>query len=137
MNRLILLSAAAVALVISPAAFAKGDETETAVKSAAPAAEDGTPVRLVAWDGDFELLKTSRRMRIWRSHIAFNLTVDAEGKPTDCELTETFRMRRISDSLCEILIEHHTFEPALDASGNAIAGNYSSRISYQEMRDRL
>ncbi|WP_108791156.1 hypothetical protein [Erythrobacter sp. Alg231-14] len=95
------------------------------------------PVQLVSWDGDFEFMKTSRRLRIWRSHIAYNLTVDAEGNATGCELTETFRMRRVSDSLCAVLMEHHTFEPAHDESGTPVAGEYSARLAYAEMYERL
>lgn len=103
-----------------------------------PSAGGGmSPVRLVSWDGDFELMKTSRRMRIWRSHIAYRLTVDAEGNATHCELTETFRLRRVTDTLCDVLMEHHTFEPAHDESGAAVESSYTSRISYQEMRERL
>ncbi len=98
---------------------------------------DEMPVQLVSWDGDFELMKASRRMRIWRSHIAYSLTVDAEGKATDCVLTEPFRMRRVSDRLCEVLMENHTFKPAHDANGQAVEGSYTSRISYQEMQERL
>jgi hypothetical protein len=104
---------------------------------AAAQATGEMPVQLVSWDGDFELMKASRRMRIWRSHIAYNLSVDAEGKATGCELTETFRMRRISDTLCEVLIAHHTFEPANDASGTPIAGEYSARIAYADVYERL
>ncbi len=115
----------------------RADDASALDEAAAEAAQGAAPVQLVSWDGDFELMKTSRRLRIWRSHIAYNLTVDAEGKATGCELTETFRMRRVSDTLCEVLMAHHTFEPAHNAEGAAIEGNYSSRISYQEMLERL
>jgi len=112
----------------------QSDEVASTVEASTMKA---APVQLVSWDGDFEFMKTSRRMRIWRSHIAYRLTVDAEGNPTDCELTETFRMRRVSDRLCDVLMAHHTFEPAQDESGNAVEGDYSSRLSYREMQDRL
>lgn len=130
MNRLTLLSAAVAALIFTPAAMA-GDSVGTVERMAE------TPVKLVSWDGDFELLKTSRRLRIWRSHLAYTLTVDSEGKVTDCELTESFRMKSVTTSLCDILSEHHTFEPALDASGQPTEGSYSARISYLELREKF
>jgi len=149
---LALLSAPAAALTLTPAGSAVEDmEKKTEEHVAARAIETrpmeeqveeaetsaAMPVQLVSWDGDFELVKTSRRMRIWRSHIAYSLTVDAEGNATDCELTETFRMRRITLRLCDVLMAHHTFEPAQDENGTAVEGTYSSRISYQDMMERL
>lgn len=132
MIRPTMLLAAGAALFLTSAAMAKDDAAV-----AEPAHSGATPARLVSWDGDFELLKESRRMRIWRSHIAYRLTVDAQGKVTDCELTETFRMSRINESLCGILSEHHTFEPALDASGTPVEGSYSATMSYADIRARM
>ena len=147
-----LLTAPAAALTLTPVGpAAEEHEAQTEEHVAARAiqtrmddeqVEDASdtaamPVQLVSWDGDFELMKTSRRMRIWRSHIAYSLTVDSQGNATDCELTETFRMRRVSLRLCDVLMEHHTFEPAIDETGTAVEGTYSSRISYQEVMDRL
>ncbi|MHA7818060.1 MAG: hypothetical protein ACX930_00255 [Erythrobacter sp.] len=130
MNRIAMLTAATAALALTPAAMA-GDSVDTVEKTAE------TPVKLVSWDGDFELLKESRRMRIWRSHLAYTLTVSAEGKVTDCAFTDAFRMRRVSMVLCDILSEHHTFEPALDASGAPVEGSYSAEVSYMELREKL
>lgn len=132
MTRFPMLLAASAALFLSPAAMAKDD---AAVVD--EVASEGTPAKLVAWDGDFELLKTSQRMRIWRTHLGYTLTVDPEGKVTDCELTEAFRMRRINESLCGILSEHHTFEPAMDANGNPVEGSYTATLSYAEIRERM
>ena len=56
---------------------------------------------------------------------------------TDCELTDEFRMRRINESLCGILSEHHTFEPAMDASGTPVEGSYTTTLSYAEIRERM
>lgn len=138
MNRLFTLSAAAAALTLTPAVLAhdEGVHPHGAEDQVEAAVGEATPVRLVSWDGDFELLKTSRRLRIWRSHVAYRLTVDAQGNATECELTEQFRMRRINETLCDVLLEHHTFEPAMDASGMAIEGSYEAQISYREMIER-
>jgi hypothetical protein len=137
MNRLAMLPAAFLALALSPAALAKDDAGEMVQHSASGEATGEAPVRLVSWDGDFELMKTSRRMRVWRSHLAYRLTVDAEGNVTGCELTESFRLKHVTDSLCDVLSEHHHFEPAQNAAGEPVEGSYSSRIAYADVRDRL
>lgn len=140
MNRFAILTAATAAIALAPAAMAKDDDGQArmgTVGMQSSQSGDSMPVRLVAWDGDFELMKTSRRMRVWRSHLAYRLTVDAKGNVTDCELTETFRLRHVSETLCDVLSEHHTFEPAQNAEGEAIEGSYSSRIAYADVRDRL
>lgn len=137
MTRILTMAAATAALLAAPAALAGNDNAEGHVEGLElVSAEGATPVRLVSWDGDFELLKTSRRLRIWRSHLAYRMTVDAEGNATGCELTESFRRAYVSERLCDILMAHHTFAPAQDANGTPIEGSYSSRISYMEMRER-
>lgn len=142
MNRFLMLSGVAAALAFAPAVSAEdgagNDDVGGHVEGLSGASiTDATPVRLVSWDGDFELLKTSRRLRIWRTHVAYRMTVDAEGNVTSCELTESFRRAYISQSLCDILSEHHTFEPALDDTGTPVEGVYTAQLSYQEMRDRM
>lgn len=134
MIRLLSLSAALAALVSTPAVMAD-DQTDNRT-SASSAITSAAPVRLVEWDGDFELLKTSRRLRIWRSHLAYRMTVDAQGNATGCEITDSFRRSYVSETLCEILMEHHTFEPAHDESGAPVEGAYTARLSYMEMRER-
>lgn len=130
MIRFSLLPAAVAALVLTPAAMAEHpDGTQ--------AAQGESPVRLVSWDGDFELMKVSRRMRVWRSHLGYELSVDEQGNVTDCELTQSFRMRRVSDTLCDVLSKHHTFEPARNANGEPVEGTYTARISYRELAERL
>ncbi len=94
-------------------------------------------VRLVSWDGDFELLKTSRRLRVWRSHLAYQLEVDAEGKATDCKVFNEFRRTYVNEKLCEVLVNHHAFEPAHDASGQPVPSEYTARISYMDLRERV
>lgn len=105
-------------------------------------AGDGTarskvkPVRLVSFDGQREFLKTSSRLRVWRDAVSYRLEVDAAGAPTECKLTEEFRMNYVNDKLCEVLLKHHTFAPAVDAAGVAVAGHYEGRLSYRELREK-
>lgn len=123
------LAAAIAALALTPAVMAKdGDDRD------AKTTVEGTPVKLVSFDGEQELLQKSSRMRIWRSHLAYKLTVDAEGNVTGCELTEKFRRAYVSRQLCKLLVANHTFEPARDASDQPVEGSYTNRISYVDLR---
>lgn len=129
MLRFASLTAAAAALAFTPAAIAN-DAAEVA-----PAAE-ARPAKLVEFDGGWEVLKTSARLRVWRSHLAYKLSVDADGNPTDCELTEKFRRTYVNKKLCSVLLKTHRFEPARDASNHPVAGNYSNSLSFKELREQ-
>lgn len=103
---------------------------------AADDAEEATPVKLVSFDGEWAFLKTSKRLRIMRSAIDYTLTVDEAGEVTACKLDAEFRRTYINERLCDVLVEHHTFEPAHDASGTAVPGSYSARLVYADLRER-
>jgi hypothetical protein len=45
-------------------------------------------------------------------------------------------MNYVNEKLCEVLLKHHTFEPALDASGAATEGSYEGRLNFMEMREK-
>lgn len=104
------------------------------------AQNDGTarskvkPARLIEFTGDREFLKESSRLRVWRGEVGYTLEVNAAGTPTQCELTEKFRMNYVNDKLCEVLLRHHSFEPAVDASGAAVESSYEGRLNFLEMR---
>ncbi len=97
---------------------------------------DPTPVKLVEFDGGWEFLKLSRRMRIWRPSVTYQLTVDSVGKATECELEDEFRQNYVNMKLCEVLIEHHTFEPARNGQDDAVSGTYRSTLNYLELREQ-
>ncbi|MEQ8412197.1 MAG: hypothetical protein RIC51_03445 [Erythrobacter sp.] len=144
-------AAAVAALFVSPAFMAQhadaGANGATEVEAEAeagtrtesePGPEAGaSPVRLLDFDGGWQFLKTSSRLRIVRPSIDYTLTVDAAGDVTGCELRHEFRRTYINERLCDVLIAHHTFEPAHDASGTAVAGSYSSRLVYADLRADL
>lgn len=106
------------------------------------ASGDGTarskvkPAQLIEFTGDREFLKTSSRLRVWRGEVGYTLEVNAAGTPTECKLAEEFRMNYVNDKLCEVLLKHHTFEPAQDASGTAVDGSYEGRLNFLELRDK-
>lgn len=105
-------------------------------------AGDGTarskvkPARLVEFTGDREFLKTSSRLRVWRGEVGYTLVVNETGQATGCELAEKFRMNYVNDKLCEVLIKHHSFEPAQDELGVAVQGSYEGRLNYLEIREK-
>lgn len=91
--------------------------------------------RLIEFTGNRELLKESSRLRIWRGELGYTLQIDAAGMPTDCELADKFRRNYVNDKICDLLIKHHSFEPAEDSSGAAVEGRYEGRLNFLEMRD--
>ncbi|WP_086608311.1 hypothetical protein [Erythrobacter donghaensis] len=94
------------------------------------------PARLIEFTGDREFLKTSSRLRVWRAEVGYTLDVNPAGVPTDCELTDKFRMNYVNDKLCEVLLKHHTFEPAVDASGAPVESSYEGSLNYVELREK-
>lgn len=133
MLRLHSLLVAAIALAWSPqpaAALAQGAADADAV------AEDRGPrgVRLVRFDGGQQFLNTSSRLRIWRAEVGYRIAVDAAGKATSCTIVDKFRRTYINLKLCEILLEHHTFAPALNEASEPIAGTYEHSLSFSELR---
>lgn len=123
------LAVAALAVICTPAA-ADNAAADSMARS------KSKPVRLIAFDGEREFLKTSARLRVWRGEVGYTLSVDAAGTPTDCKLADAFRMTYVNESLCEVLLKHHTFKPAQDASGTAVEGSYVGRLNFVEMRDK-
>ncbi|MDY7098925.1 MAG: hypothetical protein SXU28_12365 [Pseudomonadota bacterium] len=107
-------------LLLNPGAFATG-----------PA-----QVQLVQFDGGREFLKASRRLRVWRSHVAYTLSVDAQGKAVDCELTNAFRKTYVNQKLCDVLLKSHTFEPARTAENVPVEGVYTATLSYMDLREQ-
>lgn len=130
MKNLCLSAAVLIALASAPAAFANDDAGDGTARSKVK------PARLVSFDGERQFLQTSSRLRVWREEVGFTLSVDQAGTPITCELTERFRMNYVNDKLCEVLLKHHTFEPARDASGEAVESTYAGRLNYLEMREK-
>lgn len=131
MKSVLLLSAlAALGMVSAPLSAQQQAQNDGTARSKVK------PARLIEFTGDREFLKESSRLRVWRGEVGYTLAVDAAGMPTGCELTEKFRMNYINDKLCEVLLKHHSFEPAIDASGTAIQSRYEGRLNYMEIREK-
>lgn len=130
MPRLSSLVFAALALVsAAQPASALGPGAGTAQEEEGPRG-----VRLVRFDGGQEFLHASSRLRIWRAEVGYRIEVDAAGKATSCTIVEKFRRTYINMKLCEVLLEHHTFAPALNAASEPIAGTYEHSLSFSELR---
>ena len=134
------------ATIMKPAfvltAFAAFAVVSAPVVAQEQAQNDGTarsrvkPARLIEFTGDREFLKESSRLRVWRGEVGYTLEVDAAGPSIDCELAEKFRMNYVNDKLCEVLMKHHSFEPAQDASGGPVEGSYEGRLNFMEIRQK-
>lgn len=130
MKNLCLSAALLLACASAPAALANDEAGDGTARSKVK------PARLIEFTGDREFLKESSRLRVWRGEVGYTLEIDAAGTPTECELTEKFRMNYVNDKLCEVLIKHHSFEPAKDASGAPVGSTYAGRLNYLEMREK-
>ncbi|WP_298465827.1 hypothetical protein [uncultured Erythrobacter sp.] len=122
---------AAVASALAAEGFAVPETPDAPGVPATP-----TPVKLVSFDGEQKFLKTSTRLRVWRANVGYTLTINSEGEVTDCELTEKFRRTYVNQKLCEVLTDHHEFEPARDETNMPVEGHYTSRLVYLDMRDK-
>lgn len=127
---LLLVPVTALAVIAAPALADEKAQNDGTARSKVK------PARLIEFTGDREFLKESSRLRVWRGEVGYTLEVDAAGTPTDCELTEKFRMNYVNDKLCEVLLKHHSFEPAVDASGAAVESSYEGKLNYLEMREK-
>lgn len=63
--------------------------------------------------------------------VQFRLSVDAEGKTTDCYIQKTTRPKDFDDAVCKRFARKSKFEPALDADGNPIASYWRNTVQFQ------
>ncbi|WP_152434392.1 hypothetical protein [Erythrobacter sp. THAF29] len=84
---------------------------------------------LVEFKGGEALAVAVYRQRMLSRMINYTLTVDADGKPTECALTPKLRRKATRVAICRPLLKYMKFEPARDAQGNPTIGQYSSAIN--------
>lgn len=60
----------------------------------------------------------------------FVLAVDANGKATRCEITESSGFDILDEAACKVLMARASFLPALDSAGKAEAASYRNRIRW-------
>ena len=52
--------------------------------------------------------------------VGFNIRIDKEGQPTNCEVTHSSGHRHLDDETCQLVLIHAKFKPMKDAEGHKI-----------------
>jgi len=95
-------------------------------RRAMPAVPIG-PLGEWASDNDYP----TRSLQLDESGIAhFILTIDANGAPTDCRITESTNSERLDSVTCELMMKRARFVPALDEAGKNTIGTWSSAVKW-------
>jgi TonB family protein len=63
--------------------------------------------------------------------VAFKVTVDADGRVTACEVTETSGSPELDVVACEKVKERARFTPATDNDGSPVGSEWASRVVWQ------
>lgn len=63
--------------------------------------------------------------------VQFRLSIDAQGKVTDCHIQKTTRRKEFDNAVCRNLKRKARFSPALDKDGNAIASYWRNTVRFQ------
>ena len=61
----------------------------------------------------------------------FRLTVNADGRVSDCQITGSSGHPDLDDAACKNLTRRARFRPALDANGDPTTGSYSNAVRWQ------
>lgn len=65
-----------------------------------------------------------------RQHLIVALSIDADGRVTDCWPELSSQSGRLDDRTCDLLRQRASFEPARDSTGHAIAGEVRQRVRW-------
>ncbi len=109
------------------------EELRECISAFLTVADPGRGPRLIAFDGLSDLKAAAWRQRLLSQDLHATLTVDPEGKPTDCALSRRFRRKATRLALCRPLLETMVFDPARDASGQPVEGTYKTAIGFEMM----
>ncbi|GLR47972.1 energy transducer TonB [Sphingomonas astaxanthinifaciens] len=61
---------------------------------------------------------------------AFRLTIDATGRPRQCDVTESSGSATLDQTTCRIFLSRVRATPATDGNGVAVTGTISSRVRW-------
>ena len=61
----------------------------------------------------------------------FRLTVNADGRVSDCQITGSSGHADLDEAACKNLTRRARFRPSLDANGNATTGYYSNAVRWE------
>jgi protein TonB len=62
--------------------------------------------------------------------VNFTLKIDADGKVSDCTVTESSGNQSLDDATCALMLARARFLPASNTDGQPIAGTFHSRLSW-------
>ncbi len=63
--------------------------------------------------------------------VAFRLTVERDGSPASCEVTQSSGFKLLDDETCELLLNHARVQPARSSDGRAIRSVRSGFIVWK------
>lgn len=63
--------------------------------------------------------------------VKFRLSVDADGKATQCHIQKSTRPQEFDDAVCSALMRRAEFEPALGQDGKPLASYWHSTVRFQ------
>lgn len=113
------------ALVIVP--LGTGVSSPVQAQEPAPAVQVAKPPELASID--YKLLyRRLMQLGMLSQVLGYSLSVDADGKATDCRFSRRFKSRYTRDQLCTAFMESTRFHPARGASGAAVGGTYEGEI---------
>jgi hypothetical protein len=104
-----------------------GGAVPVVAQDAAPQAEVGQPPELVAIDYKV-LYREMMRLGMVSQVLGYTLTIDTDGRTTDCSFSRRYKNRYTRDQLCKAFRRATTFRPARDAQGNPVIGTYDGEI---------
>jgi len=61
----------------------------------------------------------------------FRLEIGTDGRVTACSITSSSGSSALDDTTCKLMMRRARFSPGRDTAGNAIGGQYSSRVRWQ------
>ncbi len=128
-RRTAIIGATAAALALGgPLAANEVDEARMQAAATASAESDqaGTP-QLKSIDREI-LYRRMMQLGMLTQVLGYKLSVDAEGKATQCSFSREFKSAYTTKRLCAAFIETTAFEPARDEGGKAMAGTYEGEI---------
>ncbi len=63
--------------------------------------------------------------------VSVRLTINKTGRPSYCEVTAVEGLTSFNDTVCLLLLRHATFNPALNAEGQSLVAQYSTRVTFR------
>lgn len=63
--------------------------------------------------------------------VLYRIDVDAQGRATNCTLTEGTGYPLLDNATCPVLMRDASFEPALDHNGNPVSGTFDGTAVWQ------